>query len=180
MKLSAICLMAVIIGILPLRAHEGPHKSAPGVILSKEQALARAFPGATVERRTAFLTEDQANAVARTAATTQTERMVAYYVAEASGSIRYAFFDRHRVEKDYETVMVVVSEGRVRSVMILSFGEAGDYLPTDDFLKTFSGKRLEEIRLPPTGMGPVAATLARQAIATSARRALANLSIIKS
>ena len=80
------------------------------VFLSQDEALRLAFPAATIERKTAFLTADQQREAQRLSGNEALPSALAvYYVATKDGrEIGTAYFDTHLVRTMPETIMVVV------------------------------------------------------------------------
>jgi len=150
---------------------------AARVYLTQAEALAIAFPPPQeVDRRTLYLSEDQAVRTAALAGAPVDSRVVPYYVGRADGGITgYAYFDTHLVRTLPETVMMVVEPGgAIRRIDILSFEEPPDYLPGDRWLQQFRGRELgpgltlnQEIR------ALTGATLSSRAITQATRRVLA-------
>lgn len=155
-----------------------PPKPAYGrVLLSQQQALALAFPaGAKVERRTAFLTENQRRA-AQTAARTKVEsRVWTYYVGvSSSGIVGTAYFESHPVRAESETFMVVVApDGAVRFVEILAFSEPDEYRAPKPWLKQFQGRPLDDDLTLRRGLSNLTgASLTSEAVTRGVRRVLA-------
>lgn len=159
--------------------------------LTQDEALRLAFPPpATIERRTAFLTEDQlarAKALAGPAVEV-TSRVVTYYVGlrcgpsgpsgpcERSGTpLGVAYFDRHRVRTLNEVLMLVVSpEGRIARVDILEFREPPDYRASPRWLGQLMGRGLDDaLSLNGSVVNLTGATLTSRAITRASRRVLA-------
>lgn len=162
-------LLPALLGLAPALA------AGAGLRLSQPAALAKAFPGAELERRTAYLSEERRRAVARAAQAPMEESVVAYYVARAGGAVAgYAFFDTHVVRTQSETVMVALDAGgRLKDVEVLAFYEPEDYLPRDSWLARFRGLLAPETRLGRGVDGVSGATLTSLAVTEAARRALA-------
>src|SRR5213075_736242 len=79
------------------------------VFLSQDEALALAFPGAHVTRKTAFLTEAERDEVARVSGGSKPSALSTYYIAEKDGAtLGMAYFDVHRVRTQNEVLMIVV------------------------------------------------------------------------
>ena len=152
--------------------------------LTQDQALRLAFPPpAVIERRTAFLTEEQI-ARARTLAGPDVEvtsRVVTYYVGRSCGpSVScapsgFAYFERHRVRTLNEVLMFVVSpEGRIVRTDILEFREPPEYRASPRWLGQLSGRGLEDgLSLKEAVVNLTGATLTSRAITRAARRVLA-------
>jgi len=155
------------------------------VLLTQEEALALAFPApATVERRTAYLDEEEVATVAERAkpAKVKDRAVVTYYVGVRDGEpLGAAYFDAHRVRTLQEVLMVMVDPtGRVSRIEILGFAEPPDYMAPDGWLDLFSGRGLE----PGTstrGDIPIltGATLTSHAVSDAVRLSLALHSVIQ-
>jgi len=145
--------------------------------LTQDEALRLAFPGAEVERRTAFLTPAELEAVQARAGrgTAPPPSVVTYYVATKDGApAGTAYFDAHRVRTLSEVLMiVVVPGGTVRRVEVLRFDEPPDYRPPAGWLALLAGRPLAGLSLR-GGVPPLAgATLTAEAVTAATRRALA-------
>jgi hypothetical protein len=146
------------------------------VLLSQEEALAKAFPGAAVERRTLFLDQDQVEQVRKLAGTEPPSRVVTCYRGLRDGrTVGTAYFETHRVRTLPEVLMVLVDgEGRVKTVEVLSFQEPRDYLPRERWFEQFRGRPLDEgLSLKRGIRGITGATLSGRAVTASVRRILA-------
>lgn len=154
------------------------------VLLAQREALALAFPpGTAVERRTAYLTEDE-RLRAQAAARAKVESGVwTYYVGRSSaGPQGYAYFETHVVRTMTETVMAVVEPGgRLRSVELLAFAEPDDYRPTPRWLGQFEGRgEGGELFVGRALRNMTGATLTSHALSDSVRRVLAVHEVIQS
>lgn len=159
--------------VLLASAGEVPAK----LILSQRDALRLAFPaGVAVEKRTAYLTEQQ-RAAAEAAAQARVEsRLWTYYVGVRDGRpLGYAYFDTVVVRTMPAAVMVLVGpEGAIDRLEVLSFEEPEDYLPRPRWLDLFRGRRLEEgLRVGGVLKNVAGATLTSHSLAEAARRAAA-------
>ena len=154
--------------------------------LSLQEALAGVFPPpATVERRTAFLTAQDLDAIQSSAGRDApvTQRVVTYYLARKDGKpVGVAYFDSHRVRTLNEVVMIVVEpqdggeagRDRIRSVEVLRFAEPPEYHARDAWLDQFKGKSLDqELSLKRSIANMTGATLTSNAIVRATRRVLA-------
>jgi len=157
--------------------------TAAKVYLSQEEALKLAFPGASVERNTAFLTADQQREVQKLSGDeAPPSALVVYYVATKDGhEIGTAYFDAHIVRTMSETIMVVVDpEGRASRVEVLSFQEPEEFLPRPHWYEQFHGKALNDELSTKRGIRPVAgATLTARATTDAVRRVLALHRVIR-
>jgi len=147
------------------------------VLLTQEEALRLAFPGATVDAHNAFLTEEQRRAARALSGEEELpSALVRYYAATKDGrSAGEAYFDTHLVRTMSETVMVVVSpEARILRVEVLSFSEPEEYLPRPRWYEQFQGKPLDDELSLKRSIRPVSgATLTARATTDAARRVLA-------
>ncbi len=150
--------------------------SSAKVFLTQEEALKLAFPGATIERKTAFLTPDESKDVAALSGAAPPSSLAVAYVATKEGRLAgTAYFDTHVVRTQPETLMVVVTpEGKIGRVEVLSFSEPEDYLPRAHWYAQFPGKGLDEELSIKRGIRAVSgATLTARATTEAARRVLA-------
>ncbi|HKY33280.1 MAG TPA: FMN-binding protein [Candidatus Polarisedimenticolia bacterium] len=142
------------------------------VFLTQEEALKLAFPGeAAPERKTAFLTDAQAERARAEAGQPVASRVVTYY--ELGGVT--AWFDTHVVRTLPETIMVVVEkDGAIRRIDVLSFSEPEDYLPRPRWNQQLHGRKLDEELSLRRGIRPLTgATLSARAVVSASRRILA-------
>ena len=147
------------------------------VFLTQEEALRLAFPGAKVERRTAYLTEaQQKNAQKLSGDPEPPSALAGYYVATKDGRlVGTAYFDTHVVRTMPETIMVAVDPaGAIARIEVLSFSEPEEYLPKAHWYEQFQGKPLDDELSMKRGIRPVTgATLTARATTDAARRVLA-------
>lgn len=147
------------------------------VYLSQDEALKLAFPGATVERATAFLTPEQREEARKLAgADRQSDALVVSYRGVQDGrEVGTAYFDTHLVRTQNETIMVVVTPaGTVARVEVLAFAEPEEYLPRSNWYGQFPGKALDdELRIRKGIRAVSGATLTARATLEAVRRILA-------
>lgn len=147
--------------------------------LTQEQALRLAFPEpATIERRTAFLSEADLKRARQLAGPEVDIRssVVSYYLGRREGDLLgAAYFDRHRVRTVDEVVMVVIDpEGRIAQTEILHFAEPPEYRAPASWLEQLRGLGLNrELSLKGRIVNLTGATLTSQALVRAVRRILA-------
>lgn len=149
---------------------------ASAVILTEQEALERAFPGARFEREVLYLTEAQVEGVQERARSRLPSAIVTMVEAyEGDSLVGRAYLDTHTVRTMPETVLTAVSPaGAVRAALVLQFAEPTDYLPRERWLETFGGKPLDDDLWPGRGVRRVTgATLTVQALTEAVRRSLA-------
>jgi hypothetical protein len=162
--------------------------AATAQTLTQDEALRLAFPPpATIERRTAFLTEEQLGRAKALAGpdVDVTSRVVTYYVGHSCGPsapcgrsgrpLGVAYFERHRVRTLNEVLMFVVSpEGRITRLDILEFLEPPEYRASPRWLGQLLGRGLDgELSLKGAVVNLTGATLTSRAITRASRRVLA-------
>lgn len=170
-KAAALLLLA----LLPvLSGLERP--AVARVHLTVEEALALAFPGCQVERKTAFLTAGQVERARTLSGVEVPSALVTYYTAVKGGALQgTAYLDTHRVRTLPETLLVVVGlQGELRRIEILSFREPEEYMPREIWYDQFKGQELDRDLEIKRDIRPVTgATLTARATTTAARRVLA-------
>ena len=163
-----------LLGLALTLALAGPVRS--DVLLTEKAALARAFPGATAQRRTVYLTPEQVEAVQKKALSPLPSAMVTVYEARSGGElVGRAVLDTDVVRTMPATVLTVITpDGTLGMALILQFTEPPDYLPREGWLKTLEGHALDDDLWPGRGVRRVTgATLTVQALTDAVRRALA-------
>ena len=146
------------------------------VLMTQEQALASAFPGAKVTRHTFFLTPQQHAAAQKESGVEFKEQLVIRYTAMTDGKVAgHAYFDTHRVRTLAETVMFVVTPaGKIDRVEVLSFDEPPDYFPKRRWLDQLLGRKLDEDLSLRGAIRPISgASLTGRAIVNASRKVLA-------
>jgi hypothetical protein len=152
--------------------------------LTQGEALQLAFPGAEVERRTAFL-DDAALEAARAlagAGVTVSSRVVTYYVGRRDGApLGVAYFDGHVVRTLAEVLMIVVSPAdRIERIEVLRFDEPPEYRVPDDWIAQLQQLPLDErLSLKGDVVNMTGATLTSEAVVAAARRVLALHAVIR-
>ncbi len=141
------------------------------VLLSQKDALSFAFPSAKPERKTAFLSDAQAQAVEKAAQSKLESKVWTYYVAGSTT----AYFESHLVRTMNETMMVVIgADATVSFIEILSFAEPDDYRASKRWLGQFPGRRLDDDLALRRGLRGIAgASLTSEAVTRAVRRVLA-------
>ncbi len=156
-----------------------PPNASGQVLLTQEEALRLAFPEpATVERRTAFLAEDDLAEVRRLAipAESNGRPVVTYYIGWKDGKpLGVAYFDAHRVRTLQEVLMIGIDlRGRVARIEILGFAEPPEYMAPDGWLELFSGRGLDDGTSTRRDIPIITgATLTARATTAAVRRSLA-------
>lgn len=172
-------------GLAVLAGLGGPERTGAQTFLTQEEALRLAFPEpATVERRTAFLSDDDRRAARELAGSgiELAQSVVTYYVGWAGDSLLgVAYFDAHRVRTLPEVLMIVVTpEARIERIEVLKFTEPPEYVPPGGWLERFEGRGLDaELSLKGEIVNITGATLTSRAVTEAARRVLALHRVIR-
>ncbi len=140
-----------------------------------ESALARQFPGAAVERKTVYLTQEQRRQLDARLGGPSESRMNTFYVARKNGAVLgYGIFETHTVRTKDETLFIVVdTAGSIRHVELISFFEPEDYRPVQRWLALFLGKTEHDAISPGNDIAAISgASLTSRAVARSVRKVL--------
>jgi len=146
------------------------------VLVSVDEALALAFPECETKREAVFLTENEVASAGLLAGAAVSSALAVRYVARRGEELAgTAYLDTHLVRTLEETVMVVVlPDGTVGRVEVISFREPPDYLPREGWYRQFDGRSLDEDLALNQGIRAVTgATLTARATTAAARRVLA-------
>jgi FMN-binding domain len=169
--LSGTRLLVAAAGLLAAAA------AGAKVFLTPEEALKIAFPGATITRRTAFLTKAQQEAARKLSGDEELPSALAtFYTGIKDGQlVGTAYLDTHVVRTMPETILVVVDPaGAIARIEVLSFSEPEEYLPKARWYEQFQGKPLDDELSLKRAVRPVTgATLTARATTDAARRVLA-------
>ena len=171
MILGNAALRGVLISIALLSA--GAEPALARTLMTREQALASAFPPAQhVVRQKFFLTPQQLADARRESGVDFDDSLIVRYAA-TNGS--FAYFDTHRVRTLPETIMVVVkADGAVERVDILSFDEPTDYFPKRRWIDQLLGRKLDRELALDRAVRPMSgASLSGRAIVNATRKVLA-------
>jgi electron transport complex protein RnfG len=152
------------------------------VLITVEEALELAFPDATTERQTLFLSDEQRRMVAEESGAEVSSALATRYVARGGdGAVRgWAYLDTHRVRTLPETVMVVLdADGTVRRVEVVAFREPLEYMPGKGWYEQYEGQELDDDLALKRDIRPVTgATLTARATTEAVRRVLALQAVV--
>lgn len=144
--------------------------------ISREEALAAAYPGATFRAERVFLTADQQKQAAARAGVEVPSALVARYLASKDGRVvGRAYVDTHVVRTKKESLLVSLDgEGRVKRVDVTAFLEPGEYEAPEPWLRQYGERRLDDDLAVSRAIRPIAgATLTARAANAAVRRVLA-------
>ena len=146
------------------------------VFMTPSEALAAAFPGARVERRSVALKAAEVKAVQQRARAKLAGPLVTPYLAFRGDTLLgTAFFETRTVRTMPAVLMTVVApDSTVARVDVLSFHEPPDYRPPPRWLDRLRGRRVTDRLWPGRDLPALAgATLSARAITESARLGVA-------
>jgi Na+-translocating ferredoxin:NAD+ oxidoreductase RnfG subunit len=147
------------------------------VLITVEEALELAFPGAITKRETLFLSDDQRNRAEKESGAEVSSSLATRYVATAEDGavLGWAYLDTHRVRTLPETLMVVLgADGAVRRVEVVTFREPLEYMPREGWYGQYEGQLLDDDLALKRDIRPVTgATLTARATTEAVRRVLA-------
>ena len=149
--------------------------------LTQTEALALVFPGATLERKEHFLTEEQRQRIQDLAKVEMKSRYVVSYEARRGTELLgVAFFDTHVVRTQQETAMVAISpKGAILRVEVIRFQEPEEYAAPERWKDQLKGQTLSPKLSLKADIKPLSgASLTAQALADASRRALAEFEVL--
>ncbi len=150
--------------------------TAQGKMLTREEALQSAFPGARIESSVIFLTDQQKKEASEICGQEIDSALIAQYTAWQDGKeIGRAYLDTHIVRTKKESLLVILgTDGKVKRIEVVAFLEPPDYLPSDRWYAQFEGKTLsQDLRLNRSIYPITGATLTARATTGAVRRVLA-------
>jgi hypothetical protein len=151
------------------------------VFLTQPEALAQAFPGARVERRTWTLTPAQKTAVEQRAKGRCANPLVVAYLAwQGTALSGTGFFDARTVRTMPGVFFIAVGpDSAIRRVDVLAFREPPDYRPTPRWLGQFPRQRLGDRLAAGRDIRTLSgASLTTRAVTDAARLALAEYELV--
>lgn len=144
--------------------------------LSREEALALAYPGAAVRAERVFLSDEQRRRASTRAREDISTALVARYLATAGGQpVGRAYVDTHVIRTKKETLLISLdANGRVKRIDVTAFLEPGEYRPPAPWLRQYTDRPLDDQMRLNKAIRPIAgATLTARAIDGAVRRVLA-------
>lgn len=147
-------------------------------ILARDEALAQAFPGATIEAKTVFLDDAQLAAVRARTGREPASKLFRYYEARRDGRVAgFGVVATHVVRTLPEAFLVVLTpEAGIDRVLMLAFYEPPEYRPPDRWLEQFAGRHGDDgegWRVGREVHGLTGATLTAHAVTGAIREILA-------
>lgn len=157
---------------LALAALPAPSTGQPSVI-SREEALAAAFPGADISLERLFLTGEQVERIAALSREKVSGKLWVRYVATLGDEVvGRAYVDTHVVRTKRESLLISLEpDGRLRRIDVTAFLEPPEYQAPEAWLAQYRGKPLGDDLSLQRAIRPIAgATLTARAVNAAVRR----------
>lgn len=148
--------------------------SAQGI--TRDEALAAAFPGAELRAEQIFLTEAQQKEAQARSGEEVPSPLIARYTATRDGKlIGRAYVDTHTVRTKRESLLISLDDrGRVQRIDVTAFLEPAEYRAPEAWLRQYEGRALDDDLAVNRAIRPIAgATLTARATNAAVRRVLA-------
>lgn len=145
-------------------------------VLSREEALAAAYPSARIRSERVFLTEQQRLRAAELARVGVPSPLIARYVAfKEDRVVGRAYVDTHVVRTKKESLLICLDEsGKLQRIEVTAFLEPPEYLASPDWYAQYTNRELsDELSLNRAIRPIVGATLTSLAANRAVRRILA-------
>ncbi len=143
--------------------------------VTESEALALAFPGATLRRDEVELTTAQRDAAQKAAGHEVPARAVRHVATKDGAVVGVGWIDVRKVRTHSQTLLVVIDpKGVVQRVEVLAFAEPKQYRPRPEFFAQFVGRSLDGDLQLRRAVRPVAgATMSAKAAVEAVRTVLA-------
>ena len=145
-------------------------------LVSREEALASAFPDATVSSERIFLTDAQVDQIEELSRADVDSKLYARYIARRNGEvIGRAYVDTHQVRTKKESLVVSLhADGRVRRIDVTVFLEPPDYIAGPSWMAQFYDRPLNRDLAIQRVIRPIAgATITANTVTLAVRRVMA-------
>ena len=166
--------LASVAAVVLLLLAGTPH--AQEGVITRAEALALAYPGATVKRDRVILTSEQMVAVAAVARVGMQGKIFPRYIARRDGAVvGRAYIDTHTAKSERQSLLISLHpDGRVKRVDVTVFFEPAQYMAPQEWLRQFDGQVLHEELAVRRAIRPIAgASFTGRAISNAVRRVLA-------
>jgi electron transport complex protein RnfG len=150
--------------------------AAHAQVITREEALALAYPGATFAAERVFLTQDQQRAATALAGGAVDSALVGRYIVRKDGVVvGRAYLDTHVVRTKKESLLVsLTADGRVKRIDVTAFLEPPEYQAPPAWVGQYEGRALTPDLEIQRAIRPLAgATLTARTTNDAVRRVLA-------
>jgi len=144
--------------------------------LTRDEALAAAFPGAEIQRKMLFLSEAQQKEAAELSGVEIPTPMIASYIASKNGQVLgRAYVDTHFVRTERETLLIILKpDGSLMRIEITAFLEHPEHQVPPSWYRQYEHRSLDDDLQIDRAIRPIAgATLTAHATNDAVRRILA-------
>lgn len=150
--------------------------SAAAQSITRDEALAAAYPGAQVRAEQVFLTAAQRAQVQARIGSEVPSALLARYVVTKDGTVTgRAYVDTHTVRTKKESLLIALdATGRVMRIDVTAFLEPAEYRAPEPWLRQYHERVLNDDLGLHRAIRPIAgATLTARAVDAAVRRVLA-------
>ena len=150
--------------------------------ITREEALAAVYPGASIRAERVFLTPAQQKEALTLADADVASALVARYIASRDGKVvGRAYVDTHVVRTKKESLLVSLDQdGKVVRVDVTAFFEPTEYRASEAWLRQYRDRTLTDDVAVNRAIRPIAgATLTARAANDAVRRVLAIDSVLQ-
>jgi Na+-translocating ferredoxin:NAD+ oxidoreductase subunit G len=150
--------------------------------ITREEALAAVYPGASIRAERVFLTPAQQKQALMLADADVASALVARYIASRDGNVvGRAYVDTHVVRTKKESLLVSLDQdGKVVRVDVTAFFEPTEYRASEAWLRQYRDRTLTDDVAVNRAIRPIAgATLTARAANDAVRRVLAIDSVLQ-
>jgi Na+-translocating ferredoxin:NAD+ oxidoreductase RnfG subunit len=151
-------------------------------VVSREEVLQSAYPGAQVEQTMIFLTDQERKEASGLCGQQIESSLVARFTAKKNGEkVGQAYLDTGLVRTKKQSIFVLLNpDGTVKRVEVVTFLEPPEYMASDRWYHQFDGKALtDDLRLNGSIHPITGATLTARATTDAVRRVLAIDQVLK-
>jgi len=145
-------------------------------LITREEALAAAYPSAAIEAERVFLTSEQVRKAAALSGNEVPSALVARYVARRDRAVvGRAYVDTHVIRTKRESLLISLTpDGRVRRIDVTAFLEPREYQASEPWMRQYHDRPLDDDLGLQRAIRPIAgATLTALATNEAVRRVLA-------
>ena len=150
--------------------------------ITRDEALAAVYPGATIRAEQVFLTPAQRKQILTLSDEDVPTALVARYVASQDGKVvGRAYVDTHTVRTKKESLLISLDDsGRVKRVDVTAFLEPAEYRASDAWLRQYQDRALgEDVAVNRAIRSIAGATLTARATNAAVRRVLATDQVLR-
>jgi len=150
--------------------------TAAAADITRDEALALAFPGAAIRAEQLFMTPEQQKRAVAAGGVEVPSALVARYVATKDGQpAGRAYVDTSTVRTKKETLLISLDPaGRVKRIDVTAFLEPAEYHAPEAWLRQYRDRGLSDELALNKAIRPIAgATLTARAVNAAVRRVLA-------